>query len=107
MLPSSLCLWLKFKGPMEEPADSDGGAAAEGPVLQVTEILCPAGVRPLRLLEWKVKLGALVNVDSVIAVCAPIPTESEQRAPEKKLKSDRAGVVRELCCQLGQVIVPG
>ncbi|XP_057210634.1 RNA polymerase II subunit A C-terminal domain phosphatase isoform X1 [Triplophysa rosa] len=92
---------------MEEPADSGGGAAAEGPVLQVTEILCPAGVRPLRLLEWKVKPGALVNVDSVIAVCAPIPTESEQRAPERKLKSDRAGVVRELCCQLGQVIVPG
>lgn len=92
---------------MEEPADSGGGAAAEGPVVQVTEIRCPAGARPLRLLEWKVKPGALVNVDSVIAVCAPIPAESESRAPEKKLKSDRAGVVQELCCQLGQVIAPG
>uniref|UniRef100_A0A8C1SUL2 RNA polymerase II subunit A C-terminal domain phosphatase n=1 Tax=Cyprinus carpio TaxID=7962 RepID=A0A8C1SUL2_CYPCA len=63
--------------------------------------------RPLRLLEWKVKPGALVNVDSVIAVCAPIPAEGERRAAEKKLKSDRAGVVRELCGQLGQVIPPG
>ncbi|KAL0165689.1 hypothetical protein M9458_037533, partial [Cirrhinus mrigala] len=92
---------------MEEPADSGGGAAAEGPTVQVTEIRCPAGARPLRLLEWKVKPGALVNVDSVLAVCAPIPAESESRAPERKLKSDRAGVVRELCCQLGQVITPG
>lgn len=92
---------------MEEPADSGGGAAAEGPVVQVTEIRWPLGARPLRLLEWKVKPGTLVNVDSVIAVCAPIPTESEPRAPERKLKSDRTGVVRELCCQLGQVIAPG
>ncbi|XP_051728441.1 RNA polymerase II subunit A C-terminal domain phosphatase [Ctenopharyngodon idella] len=91
---------------MEESVDS-GGAAAEGPTVQVTEIRYPAGARPLRLLEWKVKPGALVNVDSVIAVCAPITAESESRAPERKLKSDRAGVVRELCCQLGQVIAPG
>ncbi|KAF4100151.1 RNA polymerase II subunit A C-terminal domain phosphatase isoform X2 [Onychostoma macrolepis] len=92
---------------MEEPADSGGGAAAEGPAAQVTEIRCPAGARPLRLLEWKVKPGTLVNVDSVIAVCAPIPAEGECRAAERKLKSDRAGVVRELCGQLGQVIAPG
>ncbi|XDV34493.1 hypothetical protein PO909_004648 [Leuciscus waleckii] len=91
---------------MEESVDS-GGAAPEGPTVQVTEIRYPAGARPLRLLEWKVKPGALVNVDSVIAVCAPISAESESRAPERKLKSDRAGVVRELCCQLGQVIAPG
>ncbi|XP_043073718.1 RNA polymerase II subunit A C-terminal domain phosphatase isoform X3 [Puntigrus tetrazona] len=92
---------------MEEPADSGGGAAAEAPAAQVTEIRCPAGARPLRLLEWKVKPGALVNLDSVIAVCAPIPAEGECRAAERKLKSDRAGVVRELCGQLGQVIAPG
>ncbi|KAG1947436.1 RNA polymerase II subunit A C-terminal domain phosphatase [Pimephales promelas] len=91
---------------MEESVDS-GGAAPEGPTVQVTEIRYPAGARPLRLLEWKVKPGARVNVDSVIAVCAPITAESESRAPERKLKSDRAGVVRELCCQLGQVIAPG
>uniref|UniRef100_A0A9J8AY06 RNA polymerase II subunit A C-terminal domain phosphatase n=1 Tax=Cyprinus carpio carpio TaxID=630221 RepID=A0A9J8AY06_CYPCA len=84
-----------------------GGRWSEGPAAQVTEIRCPAGARPLRLLEWKVKPGALVNVDSVIAVCAPIPAEGERRAAEKKLKSDRAGVVRELCGQLGQVIPPG
>ncbi|XP_059412762.1 RNA polymerase II subunit A C-terminal domain phosphatase isoform X2 [Carassius carassius] len=82
-------------------------AAAEGPAAEVTEIRCPAGARPLRLLEWKVKPGVLVNVDSVIAVCAPVPAEGERRAAEKKLKSDRAGVVRELCGQLGQVIPPG
>uniref|UniRef100_A0A672N991 RNA polymerase II subunit A C-terminal domain phosphatase n=1 Tax=Sinocyclocheilus grahami TaxID=75366 RepID=A0A672N991_SINGR len=86
---------------MAEPADSGGGAA------RVTEVRCPAGERPLRLLEWKVKPGALVNVDSVIAVCAPIAAESESRAAERKLKSDRAGAVRELCCQLGQVVAPG
>ncbi|TRY96814.1 hypothetical protein DNTS_015988, partial [Danionella cerebrum] len=91
---------------MEEPADS-GGGAAEGPKVQVTEIRSPAGARPMRLLEWRVKPGTLVNVDSVIAVCAPILPDKECRAPEKKLKSDRPGVVRELCCQSGQVIAPG
>ncbi|KAJ8334242.1 hypothetical protein SKAU_G00398810 [Synaphobranchus kaupii] len=35
------------------------------------------------------------------------PREQSNRLPEKKVKSDRAGVVRELCCQLGQVISPG
>ena len=100
---------------MEDPADSGGGGAAEGPVVQVAEICCPVGARPLRLLEWKVKPGSLVNVDSVLALCAPIPLEKEsgtdaleqKRLPEKKLKSNRAGVVKELCCQLGQVISPG
>ncbi|XP_062343003.1 RNA polymerase II subunit A C-terminal domain phosphatase isoform X1 [Osmerus eperlanus] len=101
---------------MEDPADSGGGGAVEGPMVQVAEICCPVGARPLRLLEWKVKPGSLVNVDSVLALCAPIPLEKEsgtdaleqqKRLPEKKLKSNRAGVVKELCCQLGQVISPG
>ncbi|XP_036808833.1 RNA polymerase II subunit A C-terminal domain phosphatase isoform X2 [Oncorhynchus mykiss] len=101
---------------MEEPADSGGGGAAQGPMAQVAEIRCPIAARPMRLLEWKVKPGSLVNVDSVLALCAPIPPEKESgshppeqpnRLSEKKLKSDRAGVVKELCCQLGQVISPG
>ncbi|XP_041759188.2 RNA polymerase II subunit A C-terminal domain phosphatase isoform X2 [Coregonus clupeaformis] len=101
---------------MEEPADSGGGGAAQGPTAQVAEIRCPIAARPMRLLEWKVKPGSLVNVDSVLALCAPIPPEKEagshppeqpNRLSEKKLKSDRAGVVKELCCQLGQVISPG
>ncbi|XP_036410911.1 RNA polymerase II subunit A C-terminal domain phosphatase isoform X2 [Megalops cyprinoides] len=102
---------------MEDPADSGGGTAdPTGPSMLVTEIRWPAGARPLRLLEWKVKPGSLVNVDSVLALCAPIPVEKEagsepreqaSRLPEKKVKSDRAGVVKELCCQLGQVISPG
>uniref|UniRef100_A0A4W5NPU6 RNA polymerase II subunit A C-terminal domain phosphatase n=1 Tax=Hucho hucho TaxID=62062 RepID=A0A4W5NPU6_9TELE len=101
---------------MEEPADSGGGGAAQGPMAQVAEIRCPIAARPMRLLEWKVKPGSLVNVDSVLALCAPIPPEKEagshppeqpNRLSEKKLKSDRAGVVKELCCQLGQVISPG
>nr|ACO14155.1 RNA polymerase II subunit A C-terminal domain phosphatase [Esox lucius] len=100
---------------MEEPADSGGGSAALGPTAQVAEIRCPITARPMRLLEWKVKPGSLVNVDSVLALCAPIsekesasqPPEQPNRQPDKKLKSDRAGVVKELCCQLGQVISPG
>uniref|UniRef100_A0A8C8CFL4 RNA polymerase II subunit A C-terminal domain phosphatase n=1 Tax=Oncorhynchus tshawytscha TaxID=74940 RepID=A0A8C8CFL4_ONCTS len=101
---------------MEEPADSGGGGAAQGPMAQVAEIRCPIAARPMRLLEWKVKPGSLVNVDSVLALCAPIPPEKESgshppeqpnRLSEKKLKSDRAGVVKELCCQIGQVISPG
>ncbi|XP_018556844.1 LOW QUALITY PROTEIN: RNA polymerase II subunit A C-terminal domain phosphatase [Lates calcarifer] len=97
----------------DPPADSGGGgggAAAEGPAVQVADICWPTGALPLRLLEWKVKPGSLVNVDSVLALCAPIPQEKGiegARLPEKKVKSDRAGVVKELCCQLGQVIPPG
>ncbi|MBN3295329.1 RNA polymerase II subunit A C-terminal domain phosphatase isoform X2 [Amia ocellicauda] len=99
---------------MEDPADSGGGTA--GPSKRVTEIRCPAGTRPLRLLEWKVKPGSHVNIDSVLALCAPIPAERQAgvehreaptRLAEKKMKSDRAGVVRELCCQPGQVVSPG
>lgn len=100
---------------MEDPsADSggggDGGTAAEGPTVQVVDICSSSTALPLRLLEWKVKPGCLVNVDSVLALCAPIPREKGAEAtslPEKKVKSDRAGVVKELCCQLGQVIPPG
>ncbi|XP_042291494.1 RNA polymerase II subunit A C-terminal domain phosphatase [Thunnus maccoyii] len=93
----------------DPPADSGGGAAAEGPVVQVADICWPSGALPLRLLEWKVKPGSLVNVDSVLALCAPISPEEKgaARLPERKVKSDRAGVVKELCCQLGQVIPPG
>ncbi|XP_035537156.1 RNA polymerase II subunit A C-terminal domain phosphatase isoform X1 [Morone saxatilis] len=97
----------------DPPADSGGGgggAAAEGPAVQVADMRWPTGALPLRLLEWKVKPGTLVNVDSVLALCAPIPQEKgaeAARLPERKVKSDRAGVVKELCCQLGQVIPPG
>ncbi|XP_047461470.1 RNA polymerase II subunit A C-terminal domain phosphatase [Mugil cephalus] len=102
----------------DPPADSGGGgggggaaaAAAEGPAVQVADICWPTGALPLRLLEWKVKPGTLVNVDSVLALCAPISQEKgaeAARLPEKKVKSDRAGVVKELCCRLGQVIPPG
>ncbi|KAK6491593.1 RNA polymerase II subunit A C-terminal domain phosphatase-like [Huso huso] len=102
---------------MEDPADSGGDTAAPaGPAMLVTEIHCSAGARPLRLLEWKVKPGSHVNIDSVLAVCIPIPVERQageeprdqpSGQAEKKVKSDRAGVVRELCCQPGQVISPG
>ncbi|XP_067363952.1 RNA polymerase II subunit A C-terminal domain phosphatase isoform X2 [Channa argus] len=94
----------------DPPADSGGGAATEGPAVQVADICWPTGSVPLRLVEWRVKPGSLVNVDSVLALCAPIPQEKgaeAARLPEKKVKSDRAGVVKELCCQLGQVIPPG
>uniref|UniRef100_A0A3Q3XLQ5 RNA polymerase II subunit A C-terminal domain phosphatase n=1 Tax=Mola mola TaxID=94237 RepID=A0A3Q3XLQ5_MOLML len=95
----------------DRPSDSGGGAAAvEGPAVQVVDICWSSGALPLRLLEWKVKPGSLVNVDSVLALCVPIPQEQgaeAARLPERKVKSDRAGIVKELCCQLGQVIPPG
>lgn len=99
----------------DPPSDSSGGEAAatavEGPTVQVSDMLWPSGALPLRLLEWKVKPGSLINVDSVLALCAPVAldkeTEGAARLPEKKVKSDRAGVVKELCCQPGQIIPPG
>lgn len=97
----------------EPPAESGGGgcgAAVEGPAVQVAQICLPSGAVPLRLLEWKVRPGSMINVDSVLALGAPIPQEKGPEAvrlPEKKVKADRAGVVKELCCQLGQVIPPG
>ncbi|KAM8841244.1 RNA polymerase II subunit A C-terminal domain phosphatase [Spinachia spinachia] len=85
-------------------------AAAQGPTVQVADICLPKGALPLRLLEWKVKPGSHVNLDSVLALCAPIPPAKGAEAarhPERKVKSDRSGVVKELCCQPGQVIPPG
>ncbi|XP_028317090.1 LOW QUALITY PROTEIN: RNA polymerase II subunit A C-terminal domain phosphatase [Gouania willdenowi] len=95
---------------MEDPAGGSGGAAAEGPAVQVADVRWPLGGLPLRLLEWKVKPGTLVNVDSVLALCVPVPPDTEPEAgrlPERRVKADRAGLVKELCCQPGQVIPPG
>ncbi|XP_051925875.1 RNA polymerase II subunit A C-terminal domain phosphatase [Hippocampus zosterae] len=100
---------------MEDPtADSGGGgcggALTLGPVVPVSDICCTIGTLPCRLLEWKVKPGSHVNVDSVLALCVPIPADKGAETPrptERKVKSDRAGVVKELCCQPGQVIPPG
>uniref|UniRef100_A0A8C6TLD0 RNA polymerase II subunit A C-terminal domain phosphatase n=1 Tax=Neogobius melanostomus TaxID=47308 RepID=A0A8C6TLD0_9GOBI len=97
----------------EPPAESGGGGGAtamEGPVVQVAEVCLSSGAVPLRILEWKVKPGSLINVDSVLALAVPIlPERSAEgtRLPEKKVKADRAGVVKELCCQVGQVLSPG
>ncbi|RVE66415.1 hypothetical protein OJAV_G00107110 [Oryzias javanicus] len=95
---------------MEDPPAGSGGASAEGPAAQVADMCWPSEALPLRLLEWKVKAGSRVNVDSVIALCAVVPREEAEegaRPPEKKVKSDRAGVVKELCCQTGHIIPPG
>ncbi|KAM4724907.1 RNA polymerase II subunit A C-terminal domain phosphatase isoform 2-T2 [Anableps anableps] len=100
-----------MEDPPADPSDGGAAAAAEGPAVQVADMRWPSGALPLRLLEWKVKPGSLVNVDSVLALCALIAqdkeTEAAARLPEKKVKSDRAGVVKELCCQPGQIIPPG
>lgn len=100
-----------MEDPPADPSGGDGCGAAEGPTVQVADMRWPTGALPLRLLEWKVKPGSLVNVDSVLALCALIAqdkeTEAAARLPEKKVKSDRAGVVKELCCQPGQIIPPG
>lgn len=93
-----------------EDTPADSGGAAEGPAVQVLDMCSPIGALPLRLLEWKVKPGSLVNVDSVLALCAPVAQEKGTgavRLPERKVKSDRAGVVKELGCQVGQIISPG
>jgi RNA polymerase II subunit A-like phosphatase len=87
----------------------------------VAEVRCPCPA-PLRLLEWRVAAGATVRIGSVLAVCEaaasaqparPAPARAAsggcvlaQRA-ERGLRSERAGVVRELCAQPGQVVVPG
>ncbi|KAM4841257.1 RNA polymerase II subunit A C-terminal domain phosphatase isoform 2-T4 [Thomomys bottae] len=100
---------------------------AEGaPTAAVAEVRCP-GPAPLRLLEWRVATGAAVRIGSVLAVCeaaaaaaasaaqpsgpAPARAASGGRVraarAERRLKSERAGVVRELCAQPGQVVAPG
>lgn len=99
---------------MEDPSagsvDGGGGTASVGPAVQVADICSSSLAAPLRLLEWKIKVGSVVNVDSVLALCTPVlekkGTEAV-KAPEKKVRSDRAGVITELCFQLGQVIPPG
>ncbi|KAM8966938.1 RNA polymerase II subunit A C-terminal domain phosphatase [Pelodytes ibericus] len=101
---------------MQRRAQEDG----EGPrANQTSEVRFP-GPRPLRLLEWKVSVGVSVQIGSVLAVGITIPgTETKDhrgqpeevgrphRAPERKVKSDRAGIVLELCIQPGQVISAG
>ncbi|XP_065788334.1 RNA polymerase II subunit A C-terminal domain phosphatase isoform X1 [Muntiacus reevesi] len=84
----------------------------------VAEVRCP-GPGPLRLLEWRVAAGAAVRIGSVLAVCeAAASTQPSGPAPvrtgsggcvraERRLRSERAGVVRELCAQPGQVVAPG
>ncbi|XP_074908193.1 RNA polymerase II subunit A C-terminal domain phosphatase [Buteo buteo] len=109
---------------MEGPAG--GGPGSEGPAGVIAEIRAP-GPRPLRLLEWKVSVGTAVQIGSVLALCAPLPppprpsaaaaapppsasgasTRPQRAGPERKLKAERPGVVRELCARPGQVIAPG
>ncbi|KAG8442289.1 hypothetical protein GDO86_011184 [Hymenochirus boettgeri] len=87
---------------------------------QLCEVRFP-GPRPMRLVEWKVSRGASVQIGSLLALCVPVPGADgrEQRGqkpddvarphrpPERKVKSDRAGVVLELCVQPGEVIPAG
>ncbi|XP_045880443.1 RNA polymerase II subunit A C-terminal domain phosphatase isoform X1 [Meles meles] len=96
-----------------------GRVPAEGaPPPAVAEVRCP-GPGPLRLLEWKVAAGAAVRIGSVLAVCeaaasaqpaGPAPARAGSGGcvrAERRLRSERAGVVRELCAQPGQVVAPG
>ncbi|XP_059265846.1 RNA polymerase II subunit A C-terminal domain phosphatase isoform X1 [Mustela nigripes] len=102
-----------------------GRVPAEGaPPPAVAEVRCP-GPGPLRLLEWRVAAGAAVRIGSVLAVCeaaASAQPAGPARAgsgsgsasasggcvrAERRLRSERAGVVRELCAQPGQVVAPG
>ncbi|XP_055151737.1 RNA polymerase II subunit A C-terminal domain phosphatase isoform X3 [Symphalangus syndactylus] len=105
---------------MEVPAASR--VPVEGaPTAAVAEVRCP-GPTPLRLLEWRVAAGAAVRIGSVLAVfeaaaSAQPAGASQSRAasggcvrparPERRLRSERAGVVRELCAQPGEMVAPG
>lgn len=83
-------------------------AVMEPPPAAGAEVRCP-GPAPLRLLEWKVAAGAAVRIGSVLAVCEAAGPEGGVRParPERRLRSERAGVVRELCAQPGQLLPPG
>ncbi|XP_054983947.1 RNA polymerase II subunit A C-terminal domain phosphatase [Sorex araneus] len=78
----------------------------------VAEVRCP-GPGPLRLSEWRVAAGAAVRIGSVLAVCEaaasapPSGLGPGRAAAERRLRSERAGVVRELCAQPGQLLAPG
>ncbi|XP_078396050.1 RNA polymerase II subunit A C-terminal domain phosphatase isoform X1 [Cetorhinus maximus] len=104
----------------EQEQDRDGptAGAATGPGAATTaravlEVAAP-GSRPLRLLEWSVRVGWPVQIGTVLAHCLPVEQESgaerdrpRSRPQEKRVKSDRAGVVKELCWQPGQVVPSG
>ncbi|XP_062911749.1 RNA polymerase II subunit A C-terminal domain phosphatase [Mobula hypostoma] len=77
------------------------------------EVSAPGSV-PLRLLEWSVKVGCPVQIGSVLAHCLPVEPDGgaererpRSRPQEKRVKSDQAGVVKELCWQPGQVVPSG
>lgn len=101
-----------------EPPPAARRPAEGAPPAAVAEVRCP-GPGPLRLLEWRVAAGAAVRLGSVLAVCeAAASAQSAGPAParagsggcvraERRLRSERAGVVRELCAQPGQVVAPG
>ncbi|MXQ95639.1 hypothetical protein E5288_WYG009328 [Bos mutus] len=79
----------------------------------------PAHTDPALESRWRVAAGAAVRIGSVLAVCeAAASTQPPGPAPvrtgsggcvraERRLRSERAGVVRELCAQPGQVVAPG
>ncbi|XP_058413339.1 RNA polymerase II subunit A C-terminal domain phosphatase isoform X2 [Diceros bicornis minor] len=102
-----------MEAPLAGRLPAEGAAPAA-----VAEVRCP-GPGPLRLLEWRVAAGAAVRLGSVLAVCeAAASAQPAGPAParagaggcvraERRLRSERAGVVRELCAQPGQVVAPG
>ncbi|XP_038666174.1 LOW QUALITY PROTEIN: RNA polymerase II subunit A C-terminal domain phosphatase [Scyliorhinus canicula] len=102
----------------EPDRDQDQEQNRDGPVAAavaraVLEVAAP-GSRPLRLLEWSVRVGWPVQIGTVLAHCLPVEQESgaererpRPRPQEKRVKSDRAGVVKELCWQPGQVVPSG
>ncbi|XP_044149297.1 RNA polymerase II subunit A C-terminal domain phosphatase isoform X1 [Bufo gargarizans] len=101
---------------MQRRAQEDGEVSKASPC---NDVRFP-GPRPMRLVEWKVSTGMSVQIGSVLALGVPIqgadPKEQRgsqdeagrpHRLPERKIKSDRAGVVLELCLKPGQVVSAG
>ncbi|XP_037661596.1 RNA polymerase II subunit A C-terminal domain phosphatase isoform X2 [Choloepus didactylus] len=105
---------------MAAPAREGGPAQSAPATAAVAEVRWPGPV-PLRLLEWKVAAGAAVRIGSVLAVGLPAagpgaassappagqPSLRAERGATRRVRSERAGVVRELCAQPGQVVAPG
>ncbi|KAM3928445.1 RNA polymerase II subunit A C-terminal domain phosphatase [Leptodactylus fuscus] len=101
---------------MQRRTQEDGEVGKASPCNDVRFL----GPRPMRLLEWKVSTGMSVQIGSVLALGITIPGADARehrgpqdeagrpsRAPERKVKSDRAGVVLELCAKPGQVVSAG
>lgn len=66
------------------------------------------GSKPIRLLEWLVKVGDSVKYGTPIAVYRNVENPMHQVEPkESQLRADHVGKVKKILLQIGQVSKPG